>query len=227
MPIIKRLGVPCEIATLQYGDACMEGNGKDGKVVIGVERKTLPDMLQCIDDSRYSAHQRPGMASMYAVSILMIEGIWWSDENGILMEWAGREARPCKYRSQPVMYSKLYRYLISISLSGVIITYSRNMTHTAYNIVETFHYFSKPWSGHTSLLQPQKFAIPDMREKPSLVKRWAHDLDGVGIVHADEAERMFRTGQVLGNSEESDWLKLKGIGIKTAQSIIKQIRGLR
>src|SRR5512140_926633 len=127
-PIIRRLGVPCELTQLEYGDAAMEGNGKGGKVVIGIERKTLHDMLHCIDDARYASHQRPGMARMYDVSILLIEGTWRPHENGLLMElFRGTQWGECRYRSSRVMYSKLYRYLLSVALSGVIITYTRDI----------------------------------------------------------------------------------------------------
>lgn len=220
-------GVKCDAVPLQFGDAAFEGNGDDGTIGIGVERKRLHDMLNCIDDSRYSAHQRVGMAKMYRKSILMLEGHWKAREDGILMEGfdGGTKWTPCKYRSQSVMYSKLYRYLLSIALSGVIITYTRDINHTAFNICEIFHYFQKQWRNHTSLLEVQKLNIPALSGKPTLTRRWASDLEGVGVKFSIEAERMFKTPINLAHSDETEWLRIPGIGVRTAQDIVKEING--
>ncbi|MGH7181728.1 MAG: helix-hairpin-helix domain-containing protein [Nitrospiraceae bacterium] len=228
VPLIRAKGVLCDPMPLSFGDAAFDGNGPDGPISIGIERKALHDMLHCIDDSRYSAHQLPGMAQMYHRSFLIIEGDWMPHtQDGTLMEGFRNGAAwgPCKYRTQRVMYSKLYRYLVSVSLSGVIITYTKTINHTAQNIVELFHYFQKKWAAHTSLMQLQKVNIPTMNGKPSLVRRWANDLEGIGAKYSEEAERRFKTANELANADEEEWLRIPGIGVKTAKSIVREIQG--
>jgi ERCC4-type nuclease len=84
---LAKLGVKAEKADLQFGDFAFEGNGPDGTISIGVERKTLHDLLNCIDDARYAGHQRVGMKQMYTISYLLVEGHWRAhDPSGILME---------------------------------------------------------------------------------------------------------------------------------------------
>lgn len=230
LPYILKIGVQAELAGLQFGDFAFEGKGPKGNILIGIERKTLHDILHCIDDSRYSAHQRPGMLAMYQKSYLILEGNWKPHtENGTLMEGfnGGSSWGECRYRSSRVMYAKLFRYLLSVALSGVIVIYSRDIIHTAYNVCEVFHYFQKPWNKHTSLIEVQKLAIPDLRGKPSLTRRWASDLEGVGVVHSMAAERYFRSPIKLAQSSEVDWLRLPGIGVGTAQHIIKEINGTK
>lgn len=226
-PIIRRKGVQAEVTTLPFGDVCFEGNGPNGSIVIGVERKTLSDMLNCIDDARYSAHQMPGMAQSYDKSFLVIEGIWGAGTppfmEGVLITSKGGSWFPLKYRSQQVMYSKLYRYLISVALSGVIITFSRDIEHTAINICEMFHYFQKKWTNHTALNEIQKLAIPQLSGKPSLVRRWATQLDGIGVKHSMAAEKVFKRAPDLAMAGEEEWLRVPGIGVKTAQSIVREI----
>lgn len=220
---IERLGVKVEVTDLQFGDAAFEMRGPNGPLMVGIERKGIHDMLSCIDDSRYNA-QRIGMKSMYDISVLMLEGHWKPhDPEGILMEgfsggisWG--YARP---RGARVMYSKLYRYLISVTLSGVIITYSRDPFHTAFNIVEWYQYGQK--RDHTSLLEIQKVAIPTLNRKPSLLRKWANDLDGIGTKMSELAERNFRSALELANADESEWLRIPGVGVKTAQSIVGEI----
>ena len=227
LPHIIRLGVKAELSHLEFGDVCFEGKGPKGSIYVGVERKTLNDMLHCIDDSRYAAHQLPGMNRMYDKSFLALEGIWACGSppyyEGILMTSKGVGWFPLTYRTRRVMYSKLYRYLISISLSGVIITYSMDIIQTAANIVNSFHYFQKRWEDHTSLLETQKLAIPDMRGKPSLVRRWAAELPGVGVKHSLDAEMRFKTAANLARADETDWMSVPGVGFRTAQNIVKEI----
>ena len=224
---IRRLGIPVEKAQLSYGDACFEGHGPKGLITVGVERKTIPDMLHCIDDARYTAHQLPGMAKMYDKSILALEGEWMMGTKpfyeGILMTRKEGQYYPLTYRSRRVMYSKLYRYLLSIALSGVIITYSRDQGHTAANICENYHYFQKKWENHTSLLEIQKLALPEMRGETTLVRRWASQLSGVGVKHSMQAEHIFKRAIDLARSDETEWLQIPGLGVATAQNIIKEI----
>lgn len=233
-PHIRKYGVECELTTLEYGDCAFEGNGPDGPISIGCERKTLNDMLQCIDDSRYAAHQRPGMMMMYAKSFLFLEGTWaYGDGNGyegLLMQGyrRGQSWGPLKLKGgRTPLYSKLYRYLLSISLSGVIITYSHDLKHTAFNMVELYQFFSKPWNQHRSLMETQKLAIPSLNGKPSLVRRWAAELPGIGVEHSLDAERVFKTGSALALSTEAEWQSIDGIGPKTAKKVVKEINGCR
>jgi ERCC4-type nuclease len=230
LPHFKALRVEVEKGDLLFGDAAFEGNGPLGTISVGIERKGLHDVLQCIDDSRLSGHQLIGMRNMYDVRVLMIEGHWKPhDPMGILMEGfnGGSSWAFCRYRSQRSMYAKLYRYLISVNLSGTIVTYSRDPFHTAFNINEWFEYFQKPWTGHTSLQEMQKAAIPTLNAKPSLVRKWANDLDDIGMKLSADAERLFKTPIKLATADESDWLKIRGIGVQTAQRIVRAIWGTK
>ena len=227
LPLIQRYGVPAEKANLPYADFSFEGIGPTGNpCYVGIERKTLHDMLHCIDDSRYTGFQKVGMGQLYNVSVLLLEGNWKPHDQTLdLMEGFrdGTSWGPCKYRSRTNPYSKLYRYLISVARSGVIITYSRNMVHSAINICEWYHYWQK--KQHTSLLEVQQLNIPDMRHHPSLTRMWASDLDGVGVQKSMEAEELFKRPIVLANASEVDWMKIEGVGVSTAQKIVRQIYG--
>ena len=226
-PIIRGLGVPCEVMPLSYGDAAFTGNGPDGEITIGIERKALHDMLSCIEDSRYSAHQRVGMKKMYQVSVLIIEGYWKPREDGLLMESRnGVDWWPCRPGGKPQMYSNLRRYLISIRYSGVSVMFTRNLHHTAYDICEEYHYHQKKWDKHTSLREIQKLNIPQLSGKPSLARKWADCIDGVGVVLGEAADRQFRRKAIkLATAEESDWVAC-GASPKKALDIVRQIHGI-
>lgn len=230
LPHIQAQRVPVEATDLPYGDAAFEGSGPDGIMAVGIERKKLHDMLACIDDSRYSAHQRLGMSQLYRVSFLVIEGYWRPhDPGGMLMEGysGGMSWGYAKHRSAKILYSKLRRYLFSVTLSGVHVIYTRDPFHTAFDICELYHYFQKPWRNHTSMLEMQKLSLPAINLKPPLVRKWAADIDGVGVKLSEDAERLFKTPIRLASSDEMDWLKIRGIGVPTAQDIVRQIGGKR
>jgi ERCC4-type nuclease len=227
---IKRLGVHSELSDLAFGDAAFEGRGPLGTISVGIERKTLHDILHCIDDARLSGHQLVGMRQMYTVRVVLLEGFWKPhDPEGWLMEGfnGGTSWAYCRYGSQRTLYSKLYRYLISVSLSGAIVTYSRDLFQTCYNIHEWYHYFQKRWDGHTSLQELQKVNIPTLNFRPSLTRLWAHDVQGVGMKLSELAERHFKTPIRLANADETEWLKVPGVGVKTAQNIVREIWGQR
>src|SRR5690242_3999861 len=213
LPYIQALKIKAEKSQLPFGDACFEGNGPKGRIAVGVERKRLSDILNCIDDSRYAAHQKPGLKQLYQINVLIIEGVWKPDSaTGYLMECISSLTwRPYRYRSQMTRYSKLFRYLLSVQLSGTPVIITRDIEHTAFNIVEMYHYFQKKWDDHTSLLEVQKIVIPDMNRRASLVRRWASDLDGIGVKMSQDAEKLFQSGYKLAMADETDWMKIKGI----------------
>lgn len=223
--LIRAQGILCDAVPLQYGDAAMEGNGPDGNITIGIERKGLHDMLNCIDDAHFAGKQRLGMKNLYNVSILMIEGYWGYRNDGLLMESRdGVKWWSCRPHGRPVMYSKLRRYVMSMAYSGVIVNYTKDLAHTAYDICEIFHYHEKKWDDHTSLREIHKLAIPQLMGRPSLTRQWASCIEGVGVKLSEDAERMFRKPHRLANSDELDWIRIPGISVAKAQDIVRQIQ---
>ena len=225
LPLFQQLGMKAERAVLPAADFCFEGNGPNGPVNIGVERKTLHDMLNCIEDARYN-QQRIKMKQLYDISVLMVEGHWRPHEQGYMMEGFnnGTTWGYCKGRGR-VMYSTLYRYLIGVASTGVIITYPKNPWQCAYDVVEWFHFWNKSYNSHRSMREIQKVSIPTMNFRPSLVRKWAADLPGVGVELSELAERKFRKPITLARADESEWLSIPGVGVKTAKQIVKEIQG--
>lgn len=239
-PILSH-GVSCDITPLAWGDACFSGYGPDGEMLVGIERKKLHDILACIDDARYN-QQRIGMSMMYQVSCLYIEGLWKAKEDGTLMEgfrdynvehslkrdgMATREViawTPLKMGSRPVMYYTLYRYLRSVAHANVIIVQTRDMAHTVTNIVNDYHYYQKRWKDHRSMREVYAIQVPSLTRRPKLVRKWAQDCEGIGVVLGEEAAKYFKTPIKLANASEQDWMKV-GTDVGTAQRIVKEIQG--
>jgi hypothetical protein len=164
------------------------------------------------------------MKQMYQVSNLIIEGMWKPREDGFMMESRdGCNWWVCRPSGKPVLYSKLSRYLISVRYTGVAVKFTRDLNHTAYEICEEYHYHQKSWDKHTSLKNIQKLAIPQLTGKPSLARKWAASIDGVGQVLGEEADRQFRQSAIrLATAEEEDWIKC-GASVAKARNIVSQI----
>jgi ERCC4-type nuclease len=200
--------------------------------MVGFERKTLYDMLDCIDTKRLTAYQIPGMKKLYGIHrFIIFEALWRSDEQGLLMEgfnhgYSWKWARiGWGLDKKPVMYSKLFRFLISIQLAGTTIIPSHSVQDTARCVVEYFHYFQKPWKAHRSQREIQVPIIPSLDPDISLVRRWAHSIQGVGLEFSSEAEKLFNSGLELAQSTEEEWDSIEGIGPATAKDIVRQIEG--
>lgn len=243
--LIQRQGVSCDRSSLDFADACFEGQGPDGLVLVGIERKRLSDILKCIDDGRLAGHQLVGMRPMYRFRFLLIEGVWRPSKDGLLLEeHVKQDGRVYWGPERPqgrVMYHKLRRYLFSVAMSGVIVIYTRDITHTAYDIVELYHWFQKRWRDHKSMLEMHRgyawqyqtrhtdelMMIPTMERKPPLVRRWAAELNGIGVKLSEDAQRVFKTPRELADADESDWMNVPGVGMKMAKEIVGEILGRR
>ena len=230
IPTLRQIAGPAvsiEKAKLPAADFCFEGNGPQGPVSVGIERKTLHDMLNCIEDARY-ADQRRRMTQLYNINVLMVEGHWRPHEpNGFLMEGFnnGMGWGYAKFRSNRTMYSMLYRYLIGVASTGVHVCYTRSTWQCCYDVLEWYHYWNKPFHEHRSQREIKKVSIPVLDFKPKLVRKWANDISDVGLVLSEAAQRHFRTPIKLATADEMEWLKIPGIGVPTARKIVKEING--
>lgn len=242
--LIRKQGINCDKTHLDSADACFEGQGPEGTVLVGIERKRLQDALDCIDTGRLGGFQLPKMRRMYKFRFVVIEGQWKPDRSGVLLEahvqadhkvyWGDQ-----RYGGKRVMYAKLRRYLFSITMAGAHVLYTTDIAHTAYDICELYHWFAKPWRQHTSMQQmytgyawdaevkqsEELVMIPTLDRRPSLVRRWAASLDGIGVKLSADAERVFRTPRALADADEADWLNIPSMTMKSATDLVKQITG--
>ena len=88
---LKKLGLPVDETTLEFGDVAFQGRGvKGAPVSIGVEVKKLPELVASLRSGRLQGHQLPGMCQTYDYRWLLIEGELQFDQKGALLRRAGR-----------------------------------------------------------------------------------------------------------------------------------------
>lgn len=93
-PMLRKTGVPVELAWIGTADVEFMGRGVNGDpVLIGIEVKRLTELTG--DWDRFAGVQVPKMqAPTYAHRWLIYEGEWTKDKrSGLLTRWAGKRGR--------------------------------------------------------------------------------------------------------------------------------------
>lgn len=229
-PLLRSLGVPCILTRLNYGDAAFIGNGPDGcPMPIGVEIKTISDILKCIGDGRFAGHQLPGLVSEYDYYWLVTEGVYRADpDTGILQHYSRGGWKESTIGSRRYMYRELEQWLLTMSIRGgvrVHRTSSRNETASFLRHLYSW-WTAKDWSDHRSHLVAHSSFTPDtaLLVRPSLSRMVAKELPGIGWERAEAVAKAFPTVVEMAVAEVDDWEHIPGIGKKTAEKVVRAIR---
>lgn len=210
-----------KLTTLEFGDASFTGNGPEGaEVKIGIERKTMRDLLNCMVDGRLSGHQLPGLTASYDYVYLVVEGVYQSDPDCI-------KVRQGKGYAKTSLGSKhVDPYLNTLEVvTGVIVRHTLWPKQTANLIHHLYDWWQKGYDKHRSHVG---FNVPRTKttvEKPSLVMRVAKELPKIGWDRAVVVDKHFRSVEELVNATAEEWAALPGFGPKMAEAIRDAIEG--
>lgn len=218
--------------TLDFGDFFFMGNGEDNSpVTIGIERKAIRDLANSISTGRLSGHQLPGLLQQYSYVYLLIEGMWRYDpDSGILQTLTGSFWTDLCFGQRRFMAKEIVGFLNTIQVkAGVYVVYSGSRKETVQTVCSLYHWWNdKQFDGHTAHLSPHKTHRGPQGEisliKPSLVRRVAAELPGVGWGKSAAVAEHFPSVRAMANAEERDWKKIPGIGPVIAKSAVEEIR---
>jgi ERCC4-type nuclease len=238
-PLAKILGSDkVEEASLDFGDVAFTGRGaKNVLLDIGIEFKTLADIVQCCRDGRFAGHQLPGMRKTYDHSWLMIEGTWRHDETSGLItgyqgSFRGWRAIPGKMRA-----SEFEKHLLTFELcGGVHVRYTNLRADSLRAIVELYRWWTdRTFDSHTSHLaihQPVTLGVvSDFRKA---VMAWP----SIGLKVSKAVETYF-TNQQTGKgsivaaslADVDQWAEIetdgRRFGRASAQKLVKFLRGVK
>lgn len=226
-------GVPYRIGHLKFADAMFAGNGPDGEIAVGIELKTISDVLDCITSGRFAGHQLPGLARNYNMVWLIIEGQYFCDpKTGMLMRMKGRQYVPFEVGSRRYMYRDLDEWLVNMETNGGVRT-RRTLTRreSAQVISDIHHWWQKKWTEHHAHLVFHD-AVPVNGEillQPGLVRTIAADLPHIGWKKSQAvADKFSQPG--LTNREalikmlsapQDEWQQITGVGKGIASKVDK------
>lgn len=211
----------CVITRLDSGDVCFDGNGVHGPVRIGVERKRISDLVNSITTGRLAAVQLPDLTSTYDVSYLIVEGVWKNNGEGIVEYIRGRWRHVANGRRWSE--KSIWSFLTSVESAGITVRTTPSIVATAHMISHLAHWWGRPWSSHKSLKAKH---VHDIRarstinlSRPSLMRRIACELPGIGIDRSFSVAAQFTTVEEMVNATVDDWMAVDGVGKTVAHAV--------
>lgn len=220
---LRHWGIPCQLERLEYGDACFSGNGPDGPIYVGVEIKKIHDALQCMGDGRFAGHQLPGLLTGYDRVWMVVEGDWYPNYSDGILRMAGRsgKTREVGFGNRRFMYRDIDHWLTTMEVrAGVRIRRTRDRIETARSIADLASWWNKDWGEHRGHLALHE-DTPDgaILVKPSLCRKVAAQLPGIGWKRSAAVAAYFKTVEAMVKADAADWALIDGVGIGIAGKV--------
>ena len=238
-PLI-RLGLPVRVRYLSCADFAFYGNGPSGTVRVGVERKTLSEMLGEASRKRLNGRQLPKMSRRFQYRFLIVEGrIRVETSRGELLK--GKDITsgkgqlmtlwfPSGFSGYSELYENFLKRELTLRLRGamqVIPTGSREETAMALHAL--YRWFQKDWSAHRSAL-----ALDTITEAEGEIvdeRSWRRDIlakfPGVGWKRSKRVANYFPSVGAACAGTVDDWQQALGFkaGRTVATKIVQYVHG--
>jgi ERCC4-type nuclease len=229
---LRGLGVDAELGGKMDSDFQFTGYGPDGAVLsLGIERKSIQDLLNSMRDRRLAGQQLGRMIDTYDVCYLVVEGIWRRGRGTGMVEILQRDWRASRGGHR---YAEVDRFLCSLEeLTGLRLRRTADEEETCAAIADLYLWWQKPYESHTStrvIYAPgptikQKGNRPKLfRHEATLLEKWVVALPGVDD-RAIEIAKNFSSPRDMANADIDRWAAIHGqrVGRKTAQNIVEAI----
>lgn len=221
---LRRRGVTVEAAWLEAGDMEIIGQGPDGPIMVGVEHKKIPDLIQCIRNGRF-ADQLRKMREYYGVSWLLLEGRM-SVRRGKLHI---RKGHVWKAHQGDVSLPEIFGYISTVChAGGILLMRTEDQTETVEWLRSLNNWWSlKKWEQHRAHLdfyKPEQIGGNPLLP-PTLVQKVASMLPGLGSARAYAVSQQFDTVREMMQATATEWEAVDGIGKKGAANLVRVIGG--
>lgn len=221
---LTSLGVPVEIVTLDFADCAFLGHGPlgEGSMQIGVEIKQIRDLLNSIQDGRFSGHQLPGLLRQFDVAWLIVEGLWRPAADGLLEIYRRGKWEALELGARRYTYKEPDAYLTTLEMkTGIRVRRTANRDETAHVIANLYRWWTnKSWEQHRSHLSLHRPADATFLLPPPLRRRIAGELPGIGHEKSAAVAAHFGSTRAMVNADEKEWVKVPGIGKTLAKRIV-------
>lgn len=229
---LQREGLETYLEPLDFGDFAFEGNGPESSWLVGVERKTLTDLVSCIGSSRYIDHQVPGLVKMYKRVYLVVEGVYKRGFAGEILAPIGNSwvvPKGCYSYS----YDMVERYLIGIKEhTGIPYIKTRDKQATAHFIFNYYHYYrDKQWDEHSTFKAFRRHNDLMSPNAPTDLMRMLHGITGLGWEISNSIEKHVGSIEKLCLLSVNEMAELdingKRLGPSRAQELYNRLRGIK
>jgi len=218
---LTKYGLQVKVDTLSFGDFAFTGNGITGPCLVGIERKTINEMISDFD--RFVGHQLPGLASTYNHYILIIEGMYQPDAQGrieIYQHGHWKFVGNLKGYNFQEFANKLNTLRLKC---GLVITQTTCESHTAAEVNALYHWFQRLWVSHKSHEVIYRKAIYATTGKASTKMKVVSSFPGLTGQAGINAMNHFKSIRKMFNASVEEWMQVEGIGRKTAEKIVREV----
>lgn len=179
-------------------------------VNIGIEHKTVGDLVSSVSTGRLQGHQLPGMRAddggrpRYDFSWLVIEGALIYDRNGVLQ----RKGSKGQHRPLGMTVTELHKRLLTMHVCGGLNPIWLPDRSATVQWISAFYHF---WTDQDLDKHKSHLAI---YQAPALVplstfRRTISTLPGVGHRVSRTAEKQFKTIRRAVNASVTEWAALE------------------
>jgi ERCC4-type nuclease len=235
---LKAMRLPVRRKRVKFGDLHWTGERAGKTVSIGMEFKTLSDLLACIQDKRLVSHQIPGLVKSYDIRWLVIEGSIRPRRDGTLEELHSFRSRRGKeigiwqrvYAS--ITYRQAVKYVLTLAhKANFHVKWTSCRAESLAFIACEFSWWQTPWDKHHAHLalpawednHPRVDAV--LFRRPSVLRRVASCLPGIGWTRSSAVARRFKSMEAMVRATRKDWQSVEGLGKVTADKVWRAIRG--
>jgi ERCC4-type nuclease len=219
---LRKIGYEVKVEEMSFGDLAFKGNGPLAPMQIGIEYKKMEDLIQCLNDDRFLGHQLPGMLALYDRAYLVVEGtpLWQSD--GGFKNYEGTLHRWRRSHSN-ITLRRLLSAVMKIEELGCRTIFMASQS-SALTYITTLHdWWQKKWEEHSKKVYMHtptlNLIVPSLRQKVAIL------LPGIGHQKLSLVADNWTNTRSMINASREDWLRLRGIGSKTADSIQEVLDG--
>lgn len=217
-----------EICRLDSGDVMITGNGPNNSTVaVGVEVKSVWDLINSISTGRLAATQLPAMLDAYEQPWLLIYGSYKSaSKNGQLLLQRGQRWVPFTLGSRQVPYGYVEHFILECVAMGIRVRHVADVEEAAVWIGALHRWWSKDWDDHKGMKkfdtsQERKF-LPVLTDHQKRIAKVAAALPSVGYDRATSAALHFRSIKHMINASPKEWEQVSKIG-KVLSNVITRV----
>lgn len=220
----------CQLGQLEFGDVMLTGHGpEESSVSVGVEYKSVHDLLSSIDTGRLAGHQIPGMLKSYDHSWLLVYGNARPNKDNYLeVNKRGRWTTVRLGRGM-VKWSYLEGWLITMQMfSPVRLKWVSSEQEAAKWIAVMDHWLGKKWDQHKAL---KVFNTSGAQAAPigsdpteAVMAKVAASIPGIGWTRGWKAAKHFESVLQMMNAPVEEWAEIDKFGPVLSKSVRDTIR---
>lgn len=194
------------------------------------ERKSLGDIVKCIDDGRYLQQWQRAKDAGWGKQYLYAEVVGQYQEDYKTGLAKIKRGKRWITLLPEIEAKRIESFLMEVEdYLGVTVVRTRNVKETAKCIVRRYILYRKPPEHHASLKRLFTPSIPNeglmsLFSSPSISRKALAQLPDIGWDRSKDIEEHFGSIKKWVNADEEEWLEIEGIGKKITKAVREAIR---